>query len=243
MKPNYLRADSSGQRDRWTVSYMDVLTILLIFFVAAAAKTIPTPAPKKVLERVSEPVKAVPQVPLPKPAPNPPSALSKAQKLLEENGLDAQLEQRGLVISLPQAVLYASGEDGITPRALPTVEKIAQVLRELPNRVVLIGHADSLPIHNRRFKNNWELSAARGLRLLEVLRNRYHIDETRLSVSSDGANRPASPNDTPEGRANNRRVEIVVVDESADTRQKPPADTNRRAVPESGSARVTPLPW
>jgi chemotaxis protein MotB len=246
MKPNYLRADSSGQRDRWTVSYMDVLTILLIFFVAAAAKTIPppkpVPSPKKAAERISEPIRAIPQPPLPKRAPDPPSALSKAQKLLEDNGLDAKLEQRGLVISLPQAVLYASGEDGVSQHALPTVEKVAEVLGELPNRVVLIGHADSVPIHNRRFKNNWELSAARGLRLLEVLRNRYHIDETRLSVSSDGANRPASPNDTAEGRANNRRVEIVVVDESADPKQKPPADANRRAVPENGSSRVTPLP-
>jgi chemotaxis protein MotB len=213
MKPNYLAAENSGQRDRWTVSYMDVLTILLIFFVAAAAKTVPVPAAPK----SPEPVKlapAPPAVPAAPETPAPPSALSTAQKMLEKNGLDAQLEQRGLVISLPQAVLYASGEDRISSSALPTVEKIADVLRELPNQVVMIGHADSVPIHNQRFKNNWELSAARGLRLLEVLSGRYHIDETRLSVSSDGVNRPARSNETAEGRANNRRVEIVVVDDS-----------------------------
>jgi chemotaxis protein MotB len=224
MKPNYLLADNSGQRDRWTVSYMDVLTILLIFFVAAAAKTIPVPAPVKPAEPVRQPVKIEPPPPRP---PDPPSALSNAQKLLEASGLDAHLEQRGLVISLPQAVLYASGEDRVTPDALPTVERVAQVLRELPNRVLLIGHADSVPIHNQRFKNNWELSAARGLRLLEVLRSRYHIDETRLSVSSDGANRPTKSNETAEGRANNRRVEIVVVDETVDPNQKPPTEANR----------------
>jgi chemotaxis protein MotB len=224
MKPNYLLADSSGQRDRWTVSYMDVLTILLIFFVAAAAKTIPVPAPVKPAEPVHQPAKIEPPPP---PQPEPQSALSNAQRLLEASGLDAHLEQRGLVISLPQAVLYASGEDRVTPDALPTVEKVAQVLRELPNRVLLIGHADSVPIHNQRFKSNWELSAARGLRLLELLKTRYHIDETRLSVSSDGANRPARSNETPQGRATNRRVEIVVVDESADPKEKPPSEANR----------------
>jgi len=89
------------------------------------------------------------------------------------------------------------------------------VLRDVPNQVSLIGHADSIPIHNRRFKNNWELSAARGLRLLETLNSRFGIPESRLSVSSDGANRPRSSNDTPNGRAENRRVEIVILDEAA----------------------------
>ena len=228
MKPNYLLAESGGQRDRWTVSYLDVLTILLIFFVAAAARTVQVPQPAAVkapapMRLPPAPIKApaAPVVPAPPP---PPSALSKAQKLLEKNGIDAHLEQRGLVISLPQAVLYASGEDRVSRDALPTVGQIADVLRDLPNRVVLVGHADSVPIHNRRFKNNWELSAARGLRLLEVMSARYGIDETRLSVSSDGANRPASSNETPAGRASNRRVEIVVVDEAVYLKTKPPTD-------------------
>lgn len=214
MKPNYLAAETGSQRDRWTVSYMDVLTILLIFFVAAAAKTVEVPRPVAVKAR-ELPRIAIPTPPpaVPAPAPVHSSSLLNAQKLLEKNGLDARLEQRGLVISLPQAVLYASGEDRVTRAALPTVEQIAGVLRELPNRVILIGHADSVPIHNRRFKNNWELSAARGLRLLETLSGRYGIEESRLSVSSDGVNRPTSSNETPDGRANNRRVEIVVADE------------------------------
>ena len=123
------------------------------------------------------------------------------------------MEPRGLVISLPQTVLYSSGEDQVSRNAIPVVEQIVEVLRTLPNRINLIGHADSQPIHNHRFKSNWELSAARGLRLLELLSGRYGIDESRLSVSSDGVNQPASPNDTPEGRANNRRVEIVIMND------------------------------
>ncbi len=215
MKPNYLLAESSGQRDRWTVSYLDVLTILLIFFVAAAAKTIPAPSAPDTAPKLPQPppIQWPAPVSLP-PVPPAPSALEVAQHMLEKSGLDARLEQRGLVISISQAVLFASGEDRVSASALPTVKQIADVLRTLPNHVVLIGHADSVPIHNRRFKNNWELSAARGLRFLEVLTTRYGLDESRLSVSSDGANRPASSNETPSGRATNRRVEILVVDES-----------------------------
>jgi chemotaxis protein MotB len=117
------------------------------------------------------------------------------------------------MISLPQTILFASGDDVINSQAIPMVEEIAGVLGAVLNRVTLSGHADSTPIHNRRFKNNWELSAARGLRLLELLSGRYGISESRLTVSSDGANRPKESNETPEGRASNRRVEILILNE------------------------------
>ena len=71
-----------------------------------------------------------------------------------------------------------------------------------------------MPIHNRRFDNNWELSAARSLRLLELLSSRYGIAESRLSVSSYGSWSPRSTNATEEGRAENRYVEIVILDDS-----------------------------
>jgi chemotaxis protein MotB len=213
VKPKYLQAET-GNRDRWTVSYMDMLTILLIFFIAVAAR-LPAHPP------VSPPSLSVPAAavaaPIPVPAPVAPErpVLSNAQQILEKHGLDVKLERRGLVISLPQTILFASGDDRISASALPIVEEIADVLRDVPNKVSLIGHADSIPIHNRRFKNNWELSAARGLRLLETLNTRFGIPESRLSVSSDGANRPKSSNETPDGRAENRRVEIVILDEAA----------------------------
>lgn len=219
MKPKYLQPES-GNRERWVVSYMDMLTILLIFFIAIAAK-LPAhpPVDPPPVAAVPTPTPALTPTPTPTPVPAPEvpdrPVLSNAQQVLEQHGLDVRLEKRGLVISLPQTILFASGDDRISSSALPIVEEIADVLRDIPNQVSLIGHADSIPIHNRRFKNNWELSAARGLRLLETLNSRFGIPESRLSVSSDGANRPRSSNETPDGRAENRRVEIVILDESA----------------------------
>src|ERR1700745_2062632 len=107
MKPRYLQSESAN-RDRWTVSYVDILTILLIFFIAAAAK-IPSVA------------KAT--TPPPRPVAN--SALEIAREELAARGLDARIEQRGLVVSLPQAILFASGDDQVDSAAFPTIEKIA----------------------------------------------------------------------------------------------------------------------
>ena len=199
MKPAYFQKDTSG-RDRWMVSYLDVLTILLILFVAIAAQALQTPPLK-------------PPEPVAKTAATPVSPMVAIQKELEQSNLDVTRDPRGVVISLPQALLFAPGEDHISPDALETVGVIGDVLRKIPNNVSLVGHSDAIPIHNRRFSSNWELASARGLRLLELLSSRYGIEESRLSVQSYGSFAPKSTDDTPDGRASNRRVEIVILEE------------------------------
>jgi flagellar motor protein MotB len=198
MKPAYFQKDTSG-RDRWMVSYLDVLTILLILFVAIAAQALQTPPPK-------------PLEPVVNSAATPVSPMVAIQKELEQSNLDVHLDSRGVVVSLPQALLFPPGEDHINADALATVGAIGDVLRKIPNNVSLVGHSDAIPIHNRRFSSNWELASARGLRLLELLSSRYGIDESRLSVQSYGSFAPKSTDDTPDGRASNRRVEIVILE-------------------------------
>ena len=196
-KPGYLQAETVSH-NRWLISYTDIVTILLILFVAVAAQSqnhliqaAATAAPP----RHSHP------------------ALPPAAQELQQLGLDLRREPRGLVISLPQAILFASGDDGVNPSALPTVALIANVLGGMNNKVILVGHADTVPIHNQRFRSNWELSAARSLSLLSLLVTHYGIDESRLSVQSYGSYNPKTSNDTEGGRAENRRVEILILDE------------------------------
>jgi len=190
------------------ISYADVLTVLLILFVAMAAATPDSPPPLR-------PATPTPITPLQASVSPSPSRekLIQAELRLRKHGLDLRLEPRGLVITLSQAVLFESGEDRVIPSALPVISQIADVLRDSTNKIELVGHADTVPIHNQRFKNNWELSAARSLSLLTLLATRYGIDESRLSVSSHGSYDPKSPNDTANGRAENRRVEILLLDE------------------------------
>jgi chemotaxis protein MotB len=202
-KPRYLQAESGNTRDRWLISYTDIVTILLILFVAVAAQGM------KARVAVSPP-------PAPPPAAVPGRGnLLEAERKLKQQGLDLRMEPRGLVISLPQAILFRSGEDQVSAQALPTLAQIAAVVLETNNKVALVGHADTIPIHNRRFRNNWELSAARSLNLLSLLTNEYGIPESRLSIQSYGSNNPRGSNDTEDGRAANRRVEILILDETA----------------------------
>ena len=233
-KPSYLQSDRAG-RERWLISYTDILTLLLVLFVAMAAQTVGKEQTREPETKPQAPVAAAPSATSPvqqpaatpgatpapaqqPPSPAPPSpsheALLRAQDRLKQTGLDLHLESRGLIISLPQAILFASGDDRINKSAQPIISEIADVLRSLDNKVELAGHADSVPIHNQRFRNNWELSAARGLSLLNTLTNDYGISESRLTVSSHGSYSPKSSNDTPDGRAENRRVEILILEEA-----------------------------
>jgi chemotaxis protein MotB len=226
-KPKYLQSEHGGQRESWLISYTDFVTVLLILFVAIAAQGMhpaethpqqPSPKPRHVQAAL---VQTAPIEAAAKPQPVEPvesashQALVRADEKLRSQGLDSRLEKRGLVISLPQAILFPSGEDHVVSAALPIVSQIADVLLSVPNKVALVGHADSIPIHNKRFHSNWELSAARSVNLLQVLSQRYGISESRLSVQSYGSIDPKDSNDTAAGRAENRRVEILLLDESA----------------------------
>jgi chemotaxis protein MotB len=202
-KPKYLQAEQSG-RERWLISYTDIVTLLLILFVAAAAQSVHARLPVLPV-RPAQPA-APPQ--------DSRQTLVQAEQRLQQHGLDLQLEKRGLIISLPQAILFSSGEDRVAPTAFPMLSQIAEVLSGIPNKVALVGHADSIPIHNSRFQNNWELSTARSLSLLTLLINQYGIPESRLSLQSYGSNSPKGSNDTEAGRAENRRVEILILDDT-----------------------------
>jgi chemotaxis protein MotB len=189
------------QRDRWTTSYADFVTILLVLFVAIAAQGMQSALA----------VTPKPRVEVPPPPPPRPGYLTALERL-KDKGVRVKVEDRGVVISLEQRILFDSGEDQINDGALPVVGEIADVLRGIPNKVNLIGHADSRPIHSRRFQDNWELSVDRSLRLRELLAVQFGIDEMRLSVASFGSTEPVDSDETEEGRANNRRVEIVILE-------------------------------
>jgi chemotaxis protein MotB len=184
------------------ISYTDVVTILLILFIAIAVQATQLRPPESGPGAAPRPLL-------------PPPALSLAQAALQKRGVALKMEQRGLVITLPQAVLFPSGDDSIRAEALPLIEEIAGVLRGMKNKVLLVGHADTTPIHNQYFRNNWELSAARSIQLLSLLTEQFGLSEDRFTVASDGSHSPTVPNDTEEGRALNRRVEIVILDDAS----------------------------
>ncbi len=133
------------------------------------------------------------------------------QQEISDQKVKLRLEERGLIIGLEEAAFFASGEDAVKPSSYAILEKLARVLNKLPNALRLEGHTDSVPINNSRFHDNWELSAARSIAMLRALKERFGIDAGRMAVVGYADTEATEPDTTPEGRAHNRRVDIVVV--------------------------------
>jgi chemotaxis protein MotB len=134
---------------------------------------------------------------------------------IAKGSIEINLEPRGLVISLKEAAFFPSGDSMVKPEAYSIVEKVAQTLQMIPNPIRVEGHTDSIPIHNARFRNNWELSAARSVAMLELLHSRFRVDPHRMAVVGYADAIPVASNATVEGRAKNRRVDITVLNEAA----------------------------
>ncbi len=173
---------------------------------------------------------------------------------IESGKISLSMQARGLVISFRQAALFPSGQTEITPRSFDSVGKVAEAILRIPNPVRLEGHTDSVPIHNARFRSNWDLSAARSIALLQLLVGRFNVSDSRLSIGGYADNDPAADNSTEEGRARNRRVDIVILNSNG-MRDEPqraeapaapaaaaPAEATPAAPAESAPAPPLPLP-
>jgi len=162
----------------------------------------------------SEKAKALPQpIVMAELSPSMQYLNKELQAEIHDGKIEMHLEPRGLVLSLRQATFFPSGEDAIDPQTYPIVEKIAQTIRELPNPVRLEGHTDSVPIHTARFHSNWELSAARSIGMMELLSEHFEIPRQRMAIAGYADTAPLDSNDTLEGRAHNRRVDIVILNQ------------------------------
>ncbi len=135
---------------------------------------------------------------------------SELEKEIKAGSVEVNLEPRGLVVSLKQTAFFPSGTDVLDPETYPILEKVAAVLNALSNPLRIEGHTDSVPIHTARFRSNWELSAARSISMMEVMADRFHVDRQRVAIVGFADTAPQNSNDTPEGRARNRRVDIVI---------------------------------
>jgi chemotaxis protein MotB len=150
------------------------------------------------------------------------AALNQELEMEVKSGkLQIRLDARGLIVSLREAAFFASGDDAVSPSSYPILEKVAAVVKTVPNPVRLEGHTDSVPIHTPRFRSNWELSAARAIAMLELFSDRFGISPQRMAVAGYADTAPADGNDTGEGRAHNRRVDLVVLTKEAAAAREP----------------------
>ena len=140
---------------------------------------------------------------------------SKLDELLKteinNNSVRLSEDERGLTISLAEGGFFDSGSAVMPPNALAVIDRIAATLRPLSYGIRVEGHTDNTPIHTPQFPSNWELSTARAMFLLQYLISKAEIPARRLSAVGYGEYRPVASNTTAEGRAANRRVDLVVI--------------------------------
>jgi len=129
--------------------------------------------------------------------------------LLAPDRLALSSNDKWLEIRIPARMLFPSGSRSLLASSTSMLERIAESLRALPNEVVVQGHTDNQPIRNGQFPSNWELSTSRAAAVARVFEEQG-IAPQRLSAVGFGPNRPIAGNATEEGRAENRRVVILV---------------------------------
>ena len=134
-----------------------------------------------------------------------------ADKLGLKDKLTFELQERGLVVRvITDDVLFSSGDATLQSQGAEVLKLVGKVLASLDNTVLIEGHTDNRPIRTDRFRNNWDLSAARANSVLMFLADEMKFDVQRLRPTAWADLHPLADNATPEGQAKNRRVEIVV---------------------------------
>ena len=126
-------------------------------------------------------------------------------------------DSEGLVISLREFGFFDSGSATIKPQALPALDRIASILAIRTCRLSIEGHTDNVPIHTALMNSNWELSTARATELIRMLIVGHGFDPARLSAAGYAEYHPVASNLTAQGRAQNRRVDIVILSDHGAT--------------------------
>ncbi|MBI5743178.1 MAG: OmpA family protein [Elusimicrobia bacterium] len=121
-----------------------------------------------------------------------------------------QITAKQIKINIAAPVLFESGKAELTGSSAQVLGPVAAVLNTLPNDVIVEGHTDSVPIRSGDYATNWQLSAARANAVVALLARQYSVPEARMIAAAYGEHRPVADNATSEGRALNRRIEILV---------------------------------
>lgn len=142
----------------------------------------------------------------------------KLEEIIDANGLTEVIkireEERGIQLQLDETILFDPGKANLKENSKEILDIITTIITETNNDILIEGHTDNVPIKNRNeFESNWELSTARAVSVVKYFINTKQLNPTRFSVKGYGEYNPLVENDTPENRAVNRRVDILIVNE------------------------------
>ncbi|RJQ13668.1 MAG: hypothetical protein C4560_13810 [Nitrospiraceae bacterium] len=223
------REEEHDNVDRWMVSYADFVTLLFCFFTAMyAISNVDTDKLGKFVKSMRSAFKASDtngnafsliegiQIVTPLDAEIESDLRAALGKLISgpKGGIEIKRDSRGIVISVADKFLFEPGTAKLREAARPVVDAAASALKEFPNMIRIEGHTDNTPINNDEFSSNWDLSAKRAINVSKYFVNAHGVQPERISAIGYAEYKPIAPNSTADGRARNRRVDIVVLNET-----------------------------
>ncbi|MBW1700746.1 MAG: flagellar motor protein MotB [Deltaproteobacteria bacterium] len=231
-------AEQAVEEDaKWLITFNDLMTLLMVFFVLLFSMSSLDVKKLKTFQFALQSALGILEegqnmgVGVTEPSPIPETS-NQEEVVLEEGeevttteeeikdsikALDSEPEigvsytKEGVVITLENTILFESAIADINPRAFAVLDKIAKIIKKTSKPIRIEGHTDDDPIHTETFPSNWELSTARAVNVVKYFVEAGKIPSQRLSAVGYGEAKPLFPNDTPEHKAGNRRVEIVLM--------------------------------
>lgn len=225
--------EHEGSSERWLLTYSDLITLLMIFFVIMyASSRVDATKYKSIANSFSATfggeasivegggVSIVDGAEGTSNGTN--TEESKMQqvkenldKYLKENKLNqnvtTKIQERGLVVSINDTMFFESGEAEIREDVLKKIIQIGNILKQQENYIRIEGNTDNHPIHNYTFESNWQLSSVRAANVVQLLVEKCGFPPEKLSSVGYGEYRPIASNESEQGRSKNRRVDIVIM--------------------------------
>jgi chemotaxis protein MotB len=225
--------------ERWLVSYADFITLLFAFFVVMfAVSQVDSKKVGRFTQSFNEALEWSPMTQsgaslgadkvIPEIASTGNKGKGKGDFAGEKKGIRTGLSKRAakvpalyglnvlevrgeLVLRLPEKLMFDRGEAAVSQDGKSALDAIAEELKTRPVRIRVEGHTDATPIHTARFPSNWELSMARAMATVDFLLGTGKIDPPRMGAAGYAEHHPIASNETNEGRAQNRRVDLIIV--------------------------------
>jgi chemotaxis protein MotB len=159
--------------------------------------------------------------------------VAQFKTLTDAGKLKVEVRENRMIIALGDKILFDPGKTDLKPEGKDALTQVASVLKDLQNRNFQVaGHTDNIPIKSKKFRSNWDLSTARAVEVVNFMMS-SGLDGKRLSAAGYADESPVAPNDTPENKAKNRRIEITLVPNLDDL---PPLDDALKDAPTAAAA-------
>ena len=226
----HIEPQREEEQEAWLITYLDMLTLLLVMLVimlALAGKgegqqsepamveaTQQTAGDQLVaLQPSASPIPSI--VPLPAPAADTQQDDTSEAKpdLALGDDIEVIVNDGSISFRISSEILFGSGRAELEDAGLDVIDRLVPTLAAGGHRIIVEGHTDNLPIQTERFPSNWELSASRASSVVRYLQL-AGIESTRLSATGYADTRPLADNDDEQGRASNRRVELIMQTEA-----------------------------